>query len=75
MDLNLCPKCNQLPTTKIKKRLIGYECAMYCNTMGCKMFWPIVVVDLSKNKAVKKAGTRWNNATENFKVELNRFNP
>ena len=66
MKLKLCPKCKQLPTTKIEKLLIGYECMIHCNTLGCKLFWPIVTRGLRKNETVARAGEMWNEAVDGY---------
>ena len=66
MDLKLCPRCKQLPTANIHRRLIGYECCLHCNTLGCKLYWPILANSLTKNKAMAKAATRWNKAVDEY---------
>ena len=66
MDLKLCPRCNQLPDVNLQRRFLGYECVMHCNTLGCKLFWPIVVDGLNKEKVLAKASKQWNIAVDNY---------
>jgi len=66
MDLKLCPRCKQLPTANIRKRLIGYECCLHCGTLGCKLYWPIVVDGWTKDATMHKAAERWNKAVDEY---------
>ena len=48
MDLKLCPKCNKLPSVRIKRKHLIYECAISCKEIGCKLYWPIVEIGFTE---------------------------
>ena len=64
MDLKICPKCKKLPDVEMRKRGIFWYCVIFCHTLGCKLYWPIVTVSLIKERAMKKAAARWNKAVD-----------
>lgn len=66
MDLKLCPKCKKLPDVIIRKRWFGHECVIHCETLGCKMFWPLVATGFNKEKVKAKAAALWNDAVDAY---------
>lgn len=66
MDLKLCPKCNKLPLVRTKHKHLIYECAISCKEIGCKLYWPIVEIGFTEQKAMDKAAAAWNKAVEQY---------
>lgn len=69
MDLKLCPRCKQLPTVKMHKRFLGYESAIYCNTLGCSLFWPVVCSGITEARAMNKAAMQWNQKVDDYLIK------
>lgn len=65
-SVKLCPKCNQLPKVKFKKKWFKHICVISCANIGCPFFYPIVMTGLNEEKVMKRAVDRWNERVEDF---------
>lgn len=66
MDLKLCPRCNVLPNVRVNKHFLKWTCVVHCNTLGCKLYYPIITSGFSKDKVMNRAAAAWNNAVNKF---------
>lgn len=67
MTVEVCPKCKKLPTVQTKKGLLRWTCTMYCHTLGCNLYWPIIETAFSEDRAKQKAADRWNEEVKGLK--------